>query len=225
MINKDYILRLAESFGRQLAIILRLRKSNQFEDALIFIDDLFFNYLGLTTGFINSASEEMILKMISPMGQLDSQKCLFIAILLREEGAIYEAMGRENDSFYRYLKSLSLFIEALFSGKIALEHEVDIQAEIENLLQKLADYELPATAQSRLFRYYYKIGHYAKAGAALLDAVASQDQPAPVRQQLIAQAEGFYIQLLQKSDADLRAGNFTRSQAAEDQQQLRELQP
>ena len=35
MINKDYILRIAERFGKELAILLHLRERNQFEEALI----------------------------------------------------------------------------------------------------------------------------------------------------------------------------------------------
>ena len=65
MINKDYILRMAERFGRYLAIIIGLRQSNKNEEALIYIDDLFLQTTGLTTGFINSVSEEMLLSLLS----------------------------------------------------------------------------------------------------------------------------------------------------------------
>ena len=46
---------MAERFGRYLAIIIGLRQSNKNEEALIYIDDLFLQTTGLTTGFINSA--------------------------------------------------------------------------------------------------------------------------------------------------------------------------
>jgi hypothetical protein len=57
MVNKDYVLRSAERFGRMLAIIMGLRKYNKHEEALLAIDDYFLQTLGLTTGFINSASK------------------------------------------------------------------------------------------------------------------------------------------------------------------------
>ena len=40
MINKDYILRMAERVGRALAIILGLRQANRYQESLIYIDDL-----------------------------------------------------------------------------------------------------------------------------------------------------------------------------------------
>src|SRR5438128_1509447 len=88
MVNKDYILRLAERFGRTLAIILGLRKYNKHEEALLYIDEILFQTTGLTTGFVNSASEEMLLNMISPLGVLNVEKCLWMAMLLKEEADI-----------------------------------------------------------------------------------------------------------------------------------------
>jgi len=64
MMNKDYILRMAERFGRALAIILQLRQSNKYEEALIAIDDMFLHTVGYTSSFINSASEEMLLNLL-----------------------------------------------------------------------------------------------------------------------------------------------------------------
>jgi len=79
MMNKDYILRMAERFGRALAIILQLRQSNKYEEALIAIDDMFLHTVGYTSSFINSASEEMLLNLLSPLGVLNVEKCLWIA--------------------------------------------------------------------------------------------------------------------------------------------------
>ncbi len=74
MINKDFILRIVERFGRELAILLHLRERNQFEEALIHIDDLYLNSLGLTIGFVNSISEEVLLTLISPLGATGRRK-------------------------------------------------------------------------------------------------------------------------------------------------------
>jgi hypothetical protein len=102
MINKDYILRLAEQLGRTLAILLRLRERNQHEEALIYIDDLFLKYLGLTSRLINSLSEEKLLQTLSPMGAVNIHACLWAAVLLKGEGDIYEAQENSTESYYRY---------------------------------------------------------------------------------------------------------------------------
>ncbi len=148
MINKDYILRMAERFGRYLAIIIGLRQSNKHEEALIYIDDLFLQTTGLTTGFINSASEDMLLNLLSPLGVLNVEKCLWMAMLLKEEANIYENMGQPTESYYRYLKSLFLFIEV--SQRDSAVQELDIDAAISDILNKLAEYELPFKTQERL---------------------------------------------------------------------------
>ena len=113
MVNKDYILRMAEKFGRALAIIFHLREYNKHEEALIYADDMLLQMTGLTSSFINSVSNEMLIQAISPLGMLNVDKCLWIAVLLKAEGEIYQEMGNSNESYYRYLKSLSLYLLAL----------------------------------------------------------------------------------------------------------------
>src|SRR5437868_14978765 len=95
MINKDYILRMAERVGRALAIILGLRKANRFEEALIYIDDLFLQAVGMTSSFINSVTEETLLHMLSPLGKLDLNKCLWVAALLKAERSEERRVGKE----------------------------------------------------------------------------------------------------------------------------------
>ena len=60
MINKDYILRLAEQLGRTLAIILGLRKYNQQEEALIYIDSVLLKTTGMTSRFTRKSGIEKL---------------------------------------------------------------------------------------------------------------------------------------------------------------------
>src|SRR5579872_4737477 len=161
MINKDYILRLAERFGRALAIIMHLRKNNKYEEALINIDELFLQSVGLTTHFVNSASEEMLLKLISPLNTLNLEKCLWIAVLLKEEGDIYGELGKPDESYYRYIKALFFFLVASLQDKEI--KDLDIGSTIEDILQKLEEFELPLTIKIKLLRYFEMTGRYSKA--------------------------------------------------------------
>jgi hypothetical protein len=214
MINKDYILRLAEKFGRFLAIILHLRQANQFEDALIYIDDLFLQMLGFTSSFINSVSEEIVLKMISPLGELNVEKCLWIAILLKAEGDIYEDMGNADESYYRYLKSLHFFLAVPpLEGNTG---ELDVRAEVDELLNKLEAYQLPVQAKVKLFHYYEQTGQYAKAEDVLFDMIEAE-QP---DHDMVEQGIAFYTRLRVKSDDELQAGNLSREEVEEGLEQL-----
>jgi len=214
MINKDYILRLAERFGRELAIILGLRKRDRNEDALIYIDDVLLHMVGLTSSFINSLSEEMLIKTFSPLGPLNVEACLWTAALLKSEGEIYEAMGKTTDSYYTYLKSLYLFLTVLRQEPI--DDDSDFSRMIKDLLSKLDDYELPTATKSLLFTYYEHIGMYDKAENTLFELLESTPHD-----QFIEQGLAFYNRLLKKNDADLQAGNLSRQEVEKGLTQLR----
>jgi hypothetical protein len=214
MINKDYILRIAEQTGRSLAIILGLRKYNQHEEALIYIDDTLLRTVGLTSRFINSLSDEMLVTTISPIGVLNIEACLWIAALLKAEGDIYEEdLGKSNESYYRYQKSLYLFLTAVLQEHIPTD--TDLYKDIEQLLQKLDDYELPPALKSKLFAYYELSGQYARAEDTLFDLLETGNN-----RELIASGRAFYTRLLAKSDADLQAGNLAREEVDEGLAQL-----
>jgi len=219
MINKDYILRMAERFGRYLAIILRLREYNKQEEALLYIDELFLQTTGLTTGFINSASEEMLLNLISPLGVLNVEKCLWMAVLLQQEGDIYVELGKSNESYYRYLKALHLFLEVASHNSDV--KDIDITMAIEDILNKLAEYELPLKTNNKIFRYFEKMGSYARAEDVLFEMVEGEEkEKEPASDEIIEQGIAFYNRLLKKSDTDLKAGNLSREEVEEGLAQL-----
>ncbi len=214
MINKDYILRMAEKFGRAMAIILRLREYNKHEEALIYTDDVLLQMTGLTSNFINSVSDEMLIQAISPLGVLNVDKCLWIAVLLKAEGEIYQEMGKDNESYYRYLKSLVLYL-------LALSHETTMRDttlynDIEELLNRLEDYELPLSMKEKLFPYFEQIGRYDKAEDILFEVVEAD----AANKAIFERGLSFYNRLRTKNDADLLLGNFSRQEVEEGLAQL-----
>ena len=211
MVNKDYILRMAEKFGRALAIILHLREYNKYEEALITVDDWLLQTAGLTSSFINSVSDEMLIQAISPLGILNVEKCLWIAVLLKAEGEIYEDQGKMNDSYYRYLKSLHLYL--LTISHEAFAPDDIIYTDIQELLNKLTAYELPLSTQEKLFSYYERIGQYDKAEDILFEVVEENST-------FIEQGRTFYARLAAKNDVDLQRGNLSREEVAEGLAQL-----
>jgi len=218
MMNKDYILRMFERFGRALAIILQLRKSNKQEEALIYIDDLFLQTTGFTSSFVNSASEEMLLQMISPLGILNVQKCVWIALLLKEEGEIYVEMGNEDESYYRFLKSLYFFLEAAKHGDEA--RDIDVPSAIEYALSALEAFELPQKIKIKLLNYYDAAGQYARARD-MFDGVVSEEGGS-IEPEFIEQGRAFFARLRDRSDESLRAGGLSRVEVEEGLEKLGE---
>ncbi len=152
MINKDYILRLAEHIGRELAILLGLRKREKYQEALIYIDDLLLRMTGLTSRAINALSEEMLLKALSPLGHVNVEACLWIATMLKAEGQIYDDQHNTRESYYRYTKSLYLLLTVLRHEPI--EDQMQISTEIQEILTKLESYVLPDNLKKQIFWYY-----------------------------------------------------------------------
>lgn len=218
VINKDYILRLAERIGREISILLGLRQRDKHEEALIYIDDLLLNTTGLTSRFINSLSEETLLRTLLSLDatRVDLSRWLTVATCLKVEGDIYEDMGQSNESYYRYLKSLFLFLEAL--NREPIEEYAPFATSIHELLEKLSDYEIPKMLKYQIFWYYEYKGEYGKAEDSFLDL----QETLPNDQELRDKGLAFYRRLQAKSDADLHAGNFSREEIEEGIEKLRQ---
>jgi tetratricopeptide (TPR) repeat protein len=222
MMQKDYILRLIQQFSQVLMRILHLRDSKDYEGALTYIDDVFRQALGLSSDLINSVPDETLLAMLTSIDILDIEKCLLVAHLLKAEGDIYVDQGDFDTSYYRYLKSLYLFLTILLLSDSAIT-DPDLYLEIEGLLHKLEDYEFPVKIKSQLFRYYERVGQYAKAEDSLFEVIEAGSDEDEVEANIVEQGIAFYERLLKKRDKDLAAGNFSREEAREGLAQLRHM--
>jgi hypothetical protein len=209
MSQSDYILRIAEQVGRALAQILYQQERQDYQGALTFIDEQYKQMLGMGAGFIHTAPEETLLAFLTSVGELDTEKCWLLATLLKAEGEIHQAQENENESYYCFLKALNLYLEVLSSGT-SYSH-LDQIAEVEGLIYKLADYDLPQHTQEMLFRYFERTGRFSQAEDTLEDLLAAS----PGNRNIVTQGIAFYSRLQQKSDATLRAGNISRNAVEE----------
>lgn len=218
MLNRDYILRIVEQFGRELAIIMGLRKRNKNEEALIYIDNLFLQTTGLTSSFINGLSEEMLIKTFSPLGQLNAHACLWTASLLKAEGEVYEDLGNANASYYRFHKALFLLLEVILHEPV--DDDLELFQVVDDLQHKLADYELSVPIREKLFAYYEHIGRYATAEDLLFELL----DLSPPDTHAFDLGREFYTRLQSKSEANLQAGNFSHEEVEEGLAHLQGLQ-
>jgi Family of unknown function (DUF6483) len=217
MINKDYILRIAEQLGRELSILVGLRKRNKQEEELIAIDNFFLKYIGMTSRFINSLSDEMLLQTLAPLGKLNIESALWIGSLLHEEGDIYADYGNETESYYRYCKALFLLLEAFYQEHIP--DDTIFLATIQDLSDKLSVYQIPMHLQRKVFRYYEQRGMYARAENLLFETLEQTPD-----ESLFADGNAFYQRLSLKSEIDLQAGDLSHEEVEESQAQLTQLQ-
>jgi hypothetical protein len=153
MSQRDYILRIAEEFGSALAQILYYKQIKDYAAAHKLIDEQSKQIFGMGIGFMRSVPEETLLSMLTSFGSLDTEKCWLLALLLKAEGDIYEEQGNASESYYSYVRSLDLFLEVL-----SLETDSRAKSlvpEIDELLSRLSDYELPIRTRLLLEKSRY----------------------------------------------------------------------
>jgi len=209
MSQRDYILRIVEEFGRALAQVLYNRQIKDYAAAHKLIDEQCKQAFGMGIGFMRSVPEETLLSMFTSFDTLDTEKCWLLAILFRAEGDIYQDQGNTSESYYSYIRALNLVLEVLLldttgSGK-------DVVPELDDLLSSLSDYELPTSTKLLLFQYFDHADMYARAEDLLFEMLEAGDHGG----EILDRGTAFYQRLQRKSDAELKAGNFSSEEVEE----------
>jgi hypothetical protein len=110
-----------------------------------------------------------------------------------------------------------LLLEAFYQEHIP--DETIFQTTIQELIQKLSEYEMPLHIQRKLFRYYEQTGMYARAENVLFDYLERSPDT-----EMFANGAEFYQRLALKSETDLQAGELSHEEVEESRQQLEQMQ-
>lgn len=220
MTQRDYILRMFEEMSRVIAQMVYNREMKDYQASHELIDEQFKQTLGMGSGFILSLSDETLLSMLTTLGALNVEKCWLVALLLKAEGDLYADEQDESKSYYSYLKSCNLFLEALYNQNE--RHDIEKIPEIEELLNKLEEYELPLRTRQLLFWYFEYTERYGQAEDMLFDILESEPDEAlegiagiESMDEMRSRGESFYARLLSKNDSALESGNFSRVEIRE----------
>jgi Family of unknown function (DUF6483) len=217
MSQRDYILRIAQEFGSALAQVLYNRQIKDFTAAHQLTDEQSKQVFGMGIGFMRSVPEETLLSMLTSFDMLDTEKCWLLAILLKAEGDIYEDQGNTSESYYSYIRSLNLFLEVLLLGTKSSDRSV--VPEIDDLLARLSDYDLPKRTKLLLFRFFDQTHEYIRAESLLFEMLETSGPD----EDILAYGTSFYRRQLKKSEATLRADNFSKEKAEKRLSQLEKL--
>ena len=225
MAQRDYILRMFEEMSRALAQIVYHRQIKDYLAAHDLIDEQLRQTLGMGSGFIHSLSDETLLAMLTTLDTLNIEKCWLVATLLKADGDLYEDEGDEDKRYYSYLKACNLFLEALHEQHP--NKEIEKAPEIEELIKKLDEYELPLRTRQLLFWYFEYTSRYNQAAEILFDILesASDEELECVEEveEILEQGEAFYARLLGKSDASLETGHLSRAEIEENLARLHQI--
>lgn len=209
MAQRDYILRLFEEVSRAIAQIISHRQVKNYQAAHDLIDEQIRQTLGMSGSFLLALADETLLSLLTTLGTLNAEKSWLVAILLKAEGDLYEEEQDESRSYHCRLKACNLFLEVLYGQKS--QRDFASISEIEEIWEKLSDYELPPRTRQIFFWYLERTGRYERAEQLLFEILEEGNERAETQEQ----GEAFYARLLGKSDAVLLAGNFSSARIRE----------
>lgn len=222
MFRNDYIMRMIEQLCQALVTVLKRKKEAKYEDAFTVLDELMRDIFGLSSMALNALAYEDLVTLIKLDGPEGSDKAIILAVIMKEEADLYHAQGQYTESYARYVRSFDIFLRVQESGeKVQLR---EYFANVDEILDKLGEFNLPEEMQHRIFRYYELNGNYAKCEDTLYDLLESlsaedvQNNGSEAKgevKELIEKGIAFYQRLLQKSDEDLEKGNLPRSEVEE----------
>lgn len=210
MLKRDLTAELVGKFNEALDKIKKYREEGKNEEALNAIDNTLKDLFRLGFKFFNSFSDENLIDMVKTDGTINADKCIMMAKLLEEDAEILENLGDSNESFYIYLKSLNLFLEAFLNK----DEDCDLQyffSDIDIIIEKICDYKVPLILENKMIDYYIKIKNYDKAENILYEVLEDNNFDKAVLENGIS----FYEELLTKSDEDLENGNLSREEIVE----------
>jgi len=210
----DWLVQQISQFARLLAVILGLKKREEYRAAQETIEEALNTLLDLDLNKLRELSRtELFHRLtIAETTMVGREKVLFAAALLDQAGDIHAAQEQVEMSAACYAQALHLLLELLVTDEhVSLPNYAPT---VEDVLAKVDPETLPLETHHVMMLYFEKIGAFAQAEDALfemLNAVIGDDETTA---DLIVIGDMFYEQLQQQSDAALSAGNFTRSEIA-----------
>jgi hypothetical protein len=203
MITRDYFLRMIHMLAQVVARLLKLRETNQYDEAHEVIRQTSRQFLGMDAKLLNSLSRDELIRLLALGDRFDVEKCVVAAELLRMTAELEELQGKHDDSYETSARSLNLYLELLFRETGAMPEEFFEKVDL--LVESLSSYDLPLELRQKLFRYYDHAGRYAMAEDILFDILG--EDPG-----ISKEGVRFYERLKGKTDEDLIRGNLPRQE-------------
>ncbi len=213
MLTRDYLMRMIDTLVKVLAKLVFLKDAKNYPEALKELDSVTKKLLGIDRTFINNLSNEQLFNIIDPDKKLIAPKSYLLGVVLKEEAEIYELQGDEDTSVKLYQRSLYMFLTGIESSEILIEN--DHPKKIENVIDKLKEYEIPRELQEKLFRFYEFTGKYDKAEDMLYEIIEKDSN-------FVKEGIQFYTRLQNKPINDLEKGNLPGKEVEEGLANLKE---
>ena len=108
MFREDYLMRQFRNAGLVLAHILGLRKSAQYDQAQLAVDEALETLLGLRADLLHRLEDEKILDALTIKGRSDEERLLLVAELYHQRGEIWSSQGQPDLAIQSFTHALTL---------------------------------------------------------------------------------------------------------------------
>ena len=156
MIERDYFMRMINILTQMIARMLFLKNKMEFPKALLDIQTTGKTLLGVDGELMRRLSPAQIMQLFGSDLTVAVPKSYVAAILFKEEAEIRTLMGEEDEPARLYLRSLTLLLDVYEWAKEPIVP--DHPKMIEEVIEKLHGFILPADLLEKLFRYREQAG-------------------------------------------------------------------
>ncbi|GIP54615.1 DUF6483 family protein [Paenibacillus vini] len=178
MLRKDYLVRMIEEMTEIIGKVFDLKQQKKWIEALWELDELYKKQFRLNSRLIGSLGAKDIVELMRTGGTVEADKLQSLARLVKEEGEIYSQTGQSDESIFRLMKALHLYLAA---GQHGTDRTLwNLDGEVRELLTRLQGYRLPPDTERLLLSYEESEGRYDQAENALYrlfqDGVATKEE-------------------------------------------------
>jgi hypothetical protein len=204
MLTEDYLIRLIRLGTVAMARLMGLKAQLLYQDAMYLLNQTLEEVFGMRADLVRNLDDESLLDALTFQGNLDTDRLVLAADLLREDSDLQAAFKNPEESRYSLQRALNFYVVAALAGGPRLQ--ADPADKITRLLGQVALDDLSESALFDLFNYHEMKGQYAQAESILDHLAAKTLQADEIRQE----RQDFYGRLLAKSDTILLQGGVER---------------
>ncbi|GAA3410320.1 DUF6483 family protein [Paenibacillus hodogayensis] len=224
MFRNDYVMRMIEQLSSAMGVILGLKRQLKPEEALQLLEETYKRLFGLNPNLIRALSERDLTDLLNRQGEATAEKMLVVARLMKEEAELYSTLDRVDESHRLNRKALHITLTAAQESSDV--PWLDIGGQVDELLDRLRPYGLPAETRRLLWAYYASVGRFADAEDYLFQLLQETPQTAEEQSQLdrlLADADSFYERLLTLDEEVLEAGRLPLDEVKDSLEEIRAL--
>lgn len=209
VIRNDYIMRQIELLGAFVARLLKRVEAGELEQAATDADAAARQFTGVPLLVLENQPPDGFEEVLSAGGPFDYMRGLAAATLLEVRGRLAQAGGDEPTAFRLWTLAAALLLRCHESPDVQVREMC--ASRLEDVLTALQEYEVPVFLHRLLAIHHERREDYSRAENHVFLALEAAMEDAGA----LPWARAFYQRLEALTDAQLQAGDFSRTEVCD----------